>query len=437
MVWVPEDRYGVTEDGFVLKGIDTIITEQQARARQMFGEDIDLSPGSPIRKLTDAVAWQAHELWKSLERQYYANFVSTADGPSLDLLGDDLGVVRRNLHAGGDAVLTLAGGEPGRRYDLPEGTVMRTAAGVRFRTLEPVALTGPGDERPAGVEAMLAGVDGNIAADQLTELDPEHARFHLDLGGATVTPSNPRPFSGGELLESDPDYRQRLRAFPRTIWTLDRFVRTVLEVPGVRDCLVFDPHGGTDVSQSFFNLFQFGQRAFSLERRLASPYFFDVVVATLPGWPWRTLGGFTGVFERVQEAVREVRPVSVFPNVVQANEVEIGVRARLVIQPGRDTDAIVARILADIRRHVSGLALGRDVLYSDVLLLARLAPGVRDVQDLHLRRCLPVFARVNVGGASFGQEVELAVGENVSLAPDEIPLFTIDSLLVEFEVEEQ
>lgn len=435
---MPEGGYGVTQDGFVLKEIDTILAEHESRARQMFGEDLDLTAGSPVRKLIDAVAWQAHELWKSLERQYYANFVATADGPSLDLLGTDLGVERSNLRARGTAMLTLANGEPGRTYVLPEGTILQTATGVRFRTLEPTGLsdTDAGRERSVTVEALLAGVDGNIGVGELSELNPEHARFHLDLGGATVTPSNQAVFAGGELLQPDSDYRARLLGFPRTLWTIDRFVRTVREVPGVRDCLVFDPHGGTDVSQSFFNLFLFGQRAFSLERRLASPYFFDVVVATLPGWPWRTLGGIRGVFERVQDAVRDVRPVSVFPNVVQANEVEIGVRATFQVQPGHDKDAILAHVLAEVRRHVSGLTLGRDVLYSDILLLARVAPGVTDVQNLHLRRCPAQFARVNFDGATFGQEVELAVGENVSLAPDEIPLFTIDSPLIDIEVAE-
>jgi hypothetical protein len=249
-----------------------------------------------------------------------------------------------------------------------------------------------------------------------------------------VTAANPAPFTGGERLEPDVDYRGRLRGVPRSLWTLERVQRVVLEVDGVRDCLIFDPFGGVDVGQSFFNMFLFGQRAFSLERRLASPYYFDIVVATEPGWPWYDDQGIVGVLRRVTDAIREVRPISIFANVVPANLVEIGVRATLVIEPGHDRHAILAAIVASIRRHVSTLSLGRDVLYSDVLVIARGTPGVTDVQNLHLRRCPTTFGGANLGRALFRQTVEAAVGENVELAPDEIPFFEIDSKLIDVEV---
>jgi hypothetical protein len=59
---------------------------------------------------------------------------------------------------------------------------------------------------------------------------------------------------------------------------------------------------------------------------------------------------------------------------------------------------------------------------------------VVDVQNLHLRRCPPVFAGVNFAGALFGEMVELAVGENVALGPHEIAYFTIDSQLIDIQV---
>ena len=87
-----QSQFGVTADGFVLKGIDRIVADQQTRAKAMFGDDVDLTSGSALRKVLDAVAWDAQELWRGLEAQYYANFVTTATGPSLDLLGTDLGM---------------------------------------------------------------------------------------------------------------------------------------------------------------------------------------------------------------------------------------------------------------------------------------------------------------------------------------------------------
>jgi uncharacterized phage protein gp47/JayE len=431
-----EPRFGVTQDGFVLKGIDRIVADQQARARAMFGEDVDLSSGSALRKVMDAVAWEAHDLWRGLEAQYYSTFVTTAQGPSLDLLGTDLGRDRRNLQAAGGVLLTLVNGAPARRYVLPEGTVIETVAAphARFRLTTVVTLASDQPAATAPVLAMHRGPAANLAPNQAMQVNPAYSQLNLNLGQAQVTATNPLAMAGGEQLEGDADYRSRLLALPRSIWTLDSLLAQVVEVDGVRDATAFDPLGGVDVSQSYFNLFLFGERSFSRDRPLATPYYFDVVVGTQPGWPWTTTGGIPGVFDGVLSTVHSLRPVSIFPNIVRADTVEIGLRATLVIQAGRDADAVRAEIVSAIHGSVNTLTIGRGVLHSDVLLLARTAPGVIDVQNLHLRRCPPVFASVNFAGGLFGESVEMAVGENVALGPHEIAHFTIDSQLIDVQV---
>ncbi|HKV30233.1 MAG TPA: baseplate J/gp47 family protein [Candidatus Dormibacteraeota bacterium] len=430
--------FGVTDEGFIPKGVTDILNDGMTRARQMF-DNVDLSATSPLRKILEAVATEANETWKAMEAQYYANFISTAEGPSLDLLGEDIGVARENLRATGSLQLTLANGQPARSYLLPDGTLFETSAvapatRIHFRTLQPVILTAANAQQMVAAEAMERGPAGNVAAAQVTVLNADHARFYLDLGAATVTPTNPAPFSGGELMESDDDYRARLLGYPRSLWTLERVQAVVRDVDGVRDCRVFDPLGGVDVGQSYFNTFAFGQRVFSTDRRLGTPYYFDIVVAGEPGWPWRTQSGIAGLYERVVQAMKEVRPVSIFPNVIAANQVEIGTRATLLVEAGHDRNAIEAHILAGVHQYVSNLRLGRDVLHSDVLVLARTAPGVVDVQDLHLRRCPPVFSEISFGDAVFRQTVEAAVGENISLAADEVAYFRIDSKLIDIKV---
>jgi hypothetical protein len=139
------------------------------------------------------------------------------------------------------------------------------------------------------------------------------------------------------------------------------------------------------------------------------------------------------VYDTVLETIRQWRPVSIFPNILEGNDVDVGLRATLVVQSGHDQDAIRGQILDSLHTTVNGLALGRGVLYSDVLLIARTAPGVVDVQNLHLRRCPPAFAGINFSGALFGESVELAVGDNLVLAPDEIAQFSLDSGLIDIE----
>lgn len=432
--------FGVTATGFRLKRLDQITADQQARARLMFGDDVDLTSGSALRKVLDTVAWQSQELWRAMEAQYYSNFVTTAQGPSLDLLGTDLGSPRQNMLATGDALLTLSNNPPRRTHVLPEGTVIETVAAphLRFRTLAPVTLSDDQTAATVSVQAMERGPASNLPALQLLQIDAAYAALSLNLGSAVVTPTNPKAFAGGDFFEPDADYRLRLLGFPRTLWTVDSVLEAVVAIEGVRDAAVFDPLGGVDVSQSYFNMFLFGERAFSLDRVLGSPYYFDVVIATDPGYPWTTItkNGITipGAYDQAVDKIRQVRPVSIFPNIVEANQVEIGLRATIVVGGGQDKDAARGQIIDSIHTKVNQLGLGRSVLYSDIMLLARTAPGVVDVRNLHLRRCPPGFAGFNFAQAIFGQTVEAAIGENLDLAPDEIAFFSIDSKLIDMEL---
>jgi hypothetical protein len=66
-----------------------------------------------------------------------------------------------------------------------------------------------------------------------------------------------------------------------------------------------------------------------------------------------------------------------------------------------------------------------------------MTPGVLDVQGLHLRRYPSRFGGINFGGGLFRDAPEeVAVGENLALAPDEIAVFGVDSELIDIEVVE-
>jgi hypothetical protein len=87
--------FGVTESGFVIKSLQDILSDKFTRAREMFGDDVDLHSSSALRKILDICSAEDQELWKAMERAYYSNFISTASREALDLLGDDVGVSRR------------------------------------------------------------------------------------------------------------------------------------------------------------------------------------------------------------------------------------------------------------------------------------------------------------------------------------------------------
>src|SRR6266536_2386655 len=403
--------FGVTDQGFTYKGIDVILSENRERARQIFGSDVDLTPTSPISQILQAAAAEDAELWKRMEDLYYSNFISTAVGDALDALGEDLGVQRQQLFASGTVTFTVqAGSPPGasnvpRQYTFPEGTIVIATTPVRT------------------VLSNLAGT------------------------GTTVQVANAQAFTGGEQYESDGDYRTRLLGLPRNMWTLESLRSAALDVTGVIDVLPSDSLGGVDVSLSYFNLFNFNERRFSSERQLGEPYFFDVIVAHEIAWPWRNTpvqlpGGATitipGVYERVLAAVDRVRPIGIHPNIVEADLIEVGVRATVTMEPGHDAQSLIASIKQSIAIDIGAPKLGNNVLFSQIMRAFGEQPGVVDVQNLHLRRCPAAFGRVTFGATPFQATVfEAAVGENLTMGPTEIAFFRLDSGLIEIEVVKQ
>jgi hypothetical protein len=392
------------------------------RARQAFDANVDLTATSALLKVLQVTAAEDAELWKRMEDLYYSNFLSTAVGDNLDRLGEDLGVARPSLFSTGQVQFTLSSAVAGRTYLIPAGTVVVTASPVHaFSTDAQIILSSTLTSATVSATAFERGV--NIPANTITGVDPGYALASLDLGA-----TNPAAFAGGENAINDDSYRALLLGFPRNLWTVQSIQQAAASADGVVDVFVSDPLGGVDISQSYFNLFDFGQRLFSTERKVGEPYFVTVVVAHQPERPWRTQGAVTGIFETVSALVDDVRPVGIFANVVEADHIEVAVEATVFIRAGFDADAVVASIKGNIATNVGALKLGGMVRYSQVMRAFVDEPAVLDVQNLHLRRCPPAFARISFGGVPFqGGIVEAAIGDNLQMGSLEIPLFKVDS----------
>src|SRR5258707_12809003 len=183
--------FGVTQKGFVIKPLAAILQDKFDRAQAMFGGDVDLRSTSSLRKILDISSAEDLNLWKGMEQFYYSNFISTASGDGLDLLGEDMGVTRRFLNSRGTAKLKLSGGAPNQTYHLPVGTLLETVAPVRnFRTLESVALSEQTKEATIEVEALERGPAGNVPVNAINKINAEYAARHLSLGDAAIAVSN-------------------------------------------------------------------------------------------------------------------------------------------------------------------------------------------------------------------------------------------------------
>jgi|GEM_PF-6904510 len=121
--------FGVTEDGFNKKTFNDIISDLHSNAKRMFGQDVDLTPGSPLKITIDMFAVQFSALWTELGNTYKSAFVKSATDRSLDNLGELVGVERiTGTKAIGQVTFfrttVLPDGSP---RIIPAGTVLETA----------------------------------------------------------------------------------------------------------------------------------------------------------------------------------------------------------------------------------------------------------------------------------------------------------------------
>lgn len=77
-------KYGVTDKGFVLKRLDTIMDEIHSDLTEGFGVDTSLSDASFLNVLVTSFSNQIAEIWETAQDSYYAKYPATATGVNLD-----------------------------------------------------------------------------------------------------------------------------------------------------------------------------------------------------------------------------------------------------------------------------------------------------------------------------------------------------------------
>ena len=188
--------FGSTAQGFIAKSEDIIIAELEAKARELFGDDIDLSIYSPLGALIRLIAFTVSQNWEALEDNYYNSYIDTCEGINIDRLGALVGIQRKQAQPE-TVILNFTGSE----YTIiPENFLVQTASGILYKTIESKSIT----VGIANVQASAneVGTVSRVTSEQLTEIVTPIA------GVDTVT--NNLASSGGSLLESDADYKSRI-----------------------------------------------------------------------------------------------------------------------------------------------------------------------------------------------------------------------------------
>lgn len=224
----------LTETGFYRPTFDELLEAQEARAKKLFGDDIDTSNLSVLGKYIRINVNDLDMLWQTLESVYYARFPNTASGVSLERLCVFAGISRNPATFAKHKIIIH--GTKGATIE--SGFLVSTQSQEQcFYTLDDYTIPDDETEGDIGmVEAMVyaenAGTQGNVLVGNINDIVNPSADVteieHIAL------------VEYGKDIESDYDLRIR---FSEAIagsgaTTLESIKAAVLRVENVQDVYI-------------------------------------------------------------------------------------------------------------------------------------------------------------------------------------------------------
>ena len=101
--------FGISDEGFTIKGFDVILAEAMDRAKQMFGDTVDLTATSPIRKMLEISTAEYAEIWKPMPKIVFSRTLADVEW-NTRVVGEDVAGEVARLNAQPDTHHILFGG---------------------------------------------------------------------------------------------------------------------------------------------------------------------------------------------------------------------------------------------------------------------------------------------------------------------------------------
>lgn len=189
------EDWGLTPKGFYRPEYVQILNAIEYRARELFGDNVNLTVRSPLGILLRIDAWMLNILFGVLEKVYNSRFVDTSEGNSLYNLGRMIGMYL--LPAGkATGYVTIEGAEG---TVIPAGYLLSTPGGLQYTVMR----------------EEIIGAEGKILA-----LIQTGREYNTDAGTIIniVNPAavrgikgvcNESPVINGRERETDAEYRDR------------------------------------------------------------------------------------------------------------------------------------------------------------------------------------------------------------------------------------
>lgn len=361
-------------NGFKRKQYSEIVADMQTRARNLFGENINLTDRSPLGIFIQVLAWSIALLWQLAEKVYYSAFVDTSEGNSLDYAVRKGGVTRRGAEKA--TATQRFTGDNGTV--IPIGFLVGTETEILFETIESGEITtGTLD---LTVRALTGGTQSNIPAGNINQIiNP--------LAGLSST-VNLTDAEGGRNIETDAELRTRyfLSFASAGASTIDALIAALLRTVGVRGANIEEVKNVDDDVIGFRAIVLGG-----LVNDVAQ------TILNYKAWGVKTFGTQTGT------AIAS-NGQSYTINFDYATEVDLYANITITKSgafPINGSDLIKDRIAeyiggTDTQGNVyTGLAMGQDIVYARLIDVIFNVPGVADIV-LDISKDNITFAKSNI-----------------------------------------
>lgn len=360
------EKFGLTSKGFRRKLYSDCLQDRIDRARRVFGVNIDTSETSFLGELIRNASWDEAYLWELAENVYLSPFVNSAEGSSLDNVGQYLTITRRPATKS-KGIITIYGDD---NTIVDKGFKVATKNGLIFETLEPVEINGGQVDVP--IASIIMGKGTNVDKETITEI--VNPTFGVD----RVT--NVKETKGGMDVETDKEFRERYKKSYSRVGgsTVPAMTAALLDIDSVVDCEVRE----------------------------------NVTMAEVDGIPPKSVACYVygGEDDDIIQAIYENKPAGIeaFGTTVKTvkdkkgNSHKIGftrakvqkihVKVKVTKDENYKGDDVVKRsIISYIGGYdadgveYTGLKLGEDVVYSKLLGKIMCPDGVKDV-DLSISK---------------------------------------------------
>lgn len=189
-------NFGSNELGFNRKTYTDILESMETSARELFGEDINLSNYSPLGMFLKVISWELSLAWQGIENSYLDGSSLNATGLALDNIVFNYGRKRFEGTKARGSIKIIGG----KDTQVDEGFIIGTSSGLLYRTLETVSIQEVG-EVTVDIESTEIGIQYNVPKKSIVEI------INPIAGVREVI--NDEPITAGANIETDEQLRLR------------------------------------------------------------------------------------------------------------------------------------------------------------------------------------------------------------------------------------